>query len=55
MYPKSLLRILLSLLILLIGGYLLFTTRKIPASPQICCNDQCFTIELAQTPEERQI
>ena len=43
-------------LFLIIGGIALyffpFQTQKFP---QVCCNEYCFTVEIAQTPEERQV
>ena len=45
----------ISLLIIFIAGLIIYTKNLNPKSPQVCINDTCFDIEIAETPEQRQI
>ncbi|AHB41349.1 hypothetical protein P148_SR1C00001G0558 [candidate division SR1 bacterium RAAC1_SR1_1] len=43
------------LLAILITGLIIYTKNLNPKQPEICINNLCFSIEIADTPEERQL
>jgi len=45
----------LFLLAIFIAGLIIYTKNLNPKEPEVCINDICFDIEIADTPEERQI
>lgn len=45
----------ISLLIIFIAGIIIYTKNLNPKQPQVCINNTCFSIEIAETPQERQI
>ncbi len=42
------------LLVIFITGIIIYTKNLNPKTPEVCIQDTCFSIEIADTPEERQ-
>lgn len=42
------------LLVIFIAGLIIYTKNLNPKTPEVCIQDTCFSIEIADTPEERQ-
>lgn len=43
------------LLAIFIAGIIIYTKNLNPKAPEVCINNTCFSIEIADTPEERQL
>lgn len=43
------------LLAIFVTGIIIYTKNLNPKQPELCTNDTCFSIEIADTPEERQL
>jgi uncharacterized protein len=43
------------LLTIFIAGLIIYSKNLNPKQPQVCIDDTCFFIEIADTPEERQL